>query len=246
MFKHLSATRCEIVLVFLLTVFGGVLRFWSFGRLSLSHFDEGIYALAGLWSLHPKGLAALDPMLVPYAPPGFPILVGCAYALWGVSDHSALAVSVLSGIATIPVAAWLARRTFGPGAGAAAAAFSALSLAHIALSRKALTDSPFLLVWLLALGLGSRFLERPGFGRALALGLSVGLAQLFKYNGWLAGATVLVSALLSLITHPEERRPAKLHARDFSVGACWPSRSRDSRTGPGSSSYKHTAAMPRC
>jgi dolichyl-phosphate-mannose-protein mannosyltransferase len=106
--------------------------------------------------------------------------------------------------------AWLGRRTFGPGAGFAAATFAALSGPHLAFSRMALTDASFLLAWLIALGLGMRFLERPGAVRAVAMGLGVGVAQQFKYNGWLAGAIVLGSAALGALVRPDERRAGGL------------------------------------
>ena len=153
---------------------GAVLRLWGLPRLGLSHFDEGIYAIAGLWSVSPRGLAGLDPTLVPYAPPGFPILVGVAYLGLGVSDLAAILVSIVAGTLTIPAAAWLARRTFGAGAGAAAAALVAFSGFHVAFSRMALTDASFLLCWVLGLVCGQRFLERPGFSSAIALGLERG------------------------------------------------------------------------
>ncbi len=208
----------EILVVIVLTLLGAVIRLWSPGRLGLIHFDEGIYALAGVWSLSPRGFAGIDPMVISYAPPGFPALVGLSYLVFyrvlGVRDFAAILVSIGSGILTIPVAAWLSRRTFGPGAGGAAAAFTALSGPHVAFSRMALTDASFLLCWLIAIGLGQRFLERPSFWRALLLGLGVGLAQLFKYSGWISGAIVAASAVTWLLLHPEEWR-----AR--SVAAIW-------------------------
>ncbi len=192
-----------------LTVVGGVLRAWSAGRLGLVHFDEGIYAMAGCWVLSPRGLGGLDPTLISYAPPGFPFLVGLAYGLLGVSDLPAILVSIAAGTLTIPVVGWLAYRSFGQGAGAAAAAFAALSGPHIAFSRMALTDASFLLFWLLAIGQGQRFLERPGPGRAAAMGLSVGVAQLFKYNGWIAGLVFVTSAAAWTILRPGERTAHK-------------------------------------
>jgi 4-amino-4-deoxy-L-arabinose transferase-like glycosyltransferase len=201
---RVSAAR-EWLVIAGLTLAGAVLRAWAFGRLSLTHFDEGIYAFAGLWSVSPHGVLGLDPGAIAYAPPGFPILVGLSYTLFGISDYAAIAVSVMAGIATIPVVGWLGRRTFGPGAGAAAAALAAFSMAHVAFSRKALTDAPFLLTWLVAIGVGMRFVERPGFLRGLALGIAVGVAQNFKYNGWLAGAIVAAAALAGVLIHPEKR-----------------------------------------
>ena len=137
-----------------------------------------------------RGLAGIDPGVIPYAPPGLPLLIGLSYLFLGVADYSALLVSQVAGILTIPLVGWLGRRTFGPGAGAAAAALAAVSGPHVAFSRMVLTDVPLLAAWLLAIGLGSRFLERPTIGRAAVLGLAVGLAQNLKYNGWLAGVAV--------------------------------------------------------
>src|SRR5579864_7146083 len=199
MTKSDSSLRREIAIVLVLTAIGAVLRLWSFWGLGLQHFDEGVYALSGLWILSPHFLAGIDPTVISYAPPGFPILVGLAYLLFGVADLSAIAVSVLCGLITIPVAGWLGRRTFGPGAGAAAAAFAAVSGEHVALSRMSLTDVPFLLFWLASIGVGARFLEKPGFGRALIFGVLVGLAQNFKYNGWLAGVVVGMVVLIDCI-----------------------------------------------
>lgn len=207
----------EAFVVLGLTLLAACLRFHAFGREGLTHFDEGVYALSGLWSITPGGLAALDPEVIAYAPPGLPVLIGLAYAILGVSDSAALFVTAACGVLTVPLAAWVARRTFGPGAGAAAAGFTALSLAHVAFSRKALTDAPFLLAWLLALGLGGRFLERPRIGRAIAFGLAVGLAQNLKYNGWVAGAVVIVAALAGLAVEREARKPPAV-ARTFGLG----------------------------
>ena len=84
-------------MVIALTLIGGVLRLWSPGRLGLVHFDEGIYALAGLWIMSPHGLLGLDPAVIPYAPPGFPVLVGLSYGALGISDLPAILVSIVCG-----------------------------------------------------------------------------------------------------------------------------------------------------
>ncbi len=201
-----SCRTREILVVIAFTVIGGLLRLWSIGRLGLSHFDEGIYVASGLWIFSRHGILDLDPTLIAYAPPGFPFLIGAAYFVLGASDLSAILVSIALGTLTIPAVAWLAHRTFGSGAGGVAAAFFALSGAHVAFSRMALTDVSFLLVWVLALVQGLRFLEKPCALRAVLLGLAVGTAQLFKYNGWLAGATVVLSAAVSLALHPGQWR----------------------------------------
>ena len=196
----------ESLVVIALTMVGGVIRLWSLGRVGLIHFDEGIYALAGLWVFSPRGLLDLDPNLIAYAPPGFSILVGLSYLFFGVGDVAAVLVSIVSGTLTIPAVGWVARRTFGSGAGAAAAALTAFSGAHIAFSRMALVDASFLLFWVVAIGQGQRFLERPKPARAIALGLAVGIAQLFKYSGWVSGGIVAISAGSCLLFHPAARK----------------------------------------
>jgi 4-amino-4-deoxy-L-arabinose transferase-like glycosyltransferase len=195
----------EILIVSALTITGAGLRLWQPARLGMVHFDEGVYALAGLWALSDRGLEGFDPAVIVYAPPGFPVLVGLSYLCLGVSDFSAIAVSILCGTLTIPAAGWLAGRTFGRGAGATASALAAFSGPHVAFSRMALTDAPFLLLWILALGQGQRFLARPNVLRALALGLAVGVAQLFKYSGWVSGLIVALGAGLAPVCLRERR-----------------------------------------
>jgi dolichyl-phosphate-mannose-protein mannosyltransferase len=203
--SHPSLRR-ELIVVLSLMALGATLRVWDAGRLGLSHFDEGIYATSGFWAFTRGGLDSLDPQLIAYAPPGLSILIGLAYLLLGASDVSAIAVDLVAGTLTIPVVAWVGRRTFGPGAGAASAALAAASGPHVAFSRMALTDVPFLLAWLIGSGLGGRFLERPRLGRAVALGMAVGLAQNFKYNGWLLGVVVALAAAIGLVARREKLR----------------------------------------
>lgn len=206
--------RREWAVVAILTLLAAILRLQAFGKLGLTHFDEGVYALAGLWSVTGEGIG---PDLIAYAPPGFPFLIGLAYQVFGVSDASTLIVSILAGVLSVPVAAWLAQATFGRGAGAVAATLAALSLAHLAFSRKALTDASFLLFWLLAIGQGARFLERPGFARAILLGLAVGVCQNFKYHGWLAGAVTVLAAVTGLLSDSHLRTRSTL-SRTFGWG----------------------------
>lgn len=191
-----SPPRCspEWPLIGLVTLLGAVLRLWSVDRLGLTHFDEGMYAMAALWVTLPRGLAEIDPAAALYAPPGFATLVGLGYFFFGIADLVPILVSIAAGIAAIPLTAILARQIFGAGAGVMAATLAALSGPHIAFSRMALTDALFLDMWLLAMIAGYRFLDRPGAGRAIGLGLTVGLAQNVKYNGGLAGIIVALAA----------------------------------------------------
>ena len=215
--KPSSPVIPEWAAILAMTLVAAAIRSVGLGRLGIDHFDEGIYAAAGTWSLRPSGLAGIDPGLIPYAPPGYPTLVGLAYAILGPSDFAAIAVSILAAVATIPVVGLVGRRTFGPGGGAAASVFATVSGLHITFSRMALTDATLLLTWIAAIALGGRFLERPGPGRAVAMGLAVGLAQLVKYNGWLVGAIIAATAVVGILVSREDRSRRHL-ARTFGWG----------------------------
>ncbi|WP_337177846.1 glycosyltransferase family 39 protein [Paludisphaera sp.] len=202
--------RREWAFVAAMTAVGLAVRIWGLGRLGLVHFDEGIYAIAGLW---PFGAGGIDPLVIPYAPAGFPAMVGLSYLILGPSDAAAILVSIAAGTLAIPASAWLARRTFGPDAGAVAAALAALSAFHVAFSRMALTDASATLAWLLGLIAAQRFLERPGPGSALTLGLATGLAQLVKYSGWTVGAAAALGAVAIVAFDPDRR--TKGQARSY-------------------------------
>lgn len=191
-----QSARREIYAISLITLAGAILRLWRVERLGLTHFDEGIYALSGLWTFRPHGLWDLDPSVIPYAPPGTPIQIGLSFFFFGASDFSAIVPSLVCGILTIPLVAWTGRRTFGPGAGAAAAALIAFSGPHVAFSRMALTDVPFLFFWFLAIAMGMRFLDKPRFDASIFFGLAVGITWNFKYNGILTGVIVASVATL--------------------------------------------------
>ena len=94
--------RREGAFVAAMTAVGLLVRIWGLGRLGLVHFDEGIYAIAGLWPLRPAGL---DPVVIPYAPPGFPFLAGLFDVVLGPSDAAAILVSIMTGTLAVPASA---------------------------------------------------------------------------------------------------------------------------------------------
>lgn len=189
----------ELIAIAGFTLLALVVRFWAYGRVGLQHFDEGVYAMAALWSAQPDGLAGLDPDVLSYAPPGYLLLTGCVMLVLGFLDQSVILVSTIAGVASVPISAALAHRVLGPGVAVATAALAALSGPHIVFSRMALTDTLFLFGWLTALLVGAWFLEKPGLLRAVCLGLAVGLAQNLKYNGALVGLVVALAALPGLV-----------------------------------------------
>ena len=215
----------SLVIIVIATIVAFPLRIWPLGQLGFNQFDEGIYGMAAGWIFNSQGIASIDPSLIPYAPPGYPILVGISFFFLGISDQAALLVSAIAGTLTIPVVAWISKRIFGHQAAVVSAWCVCLSGPHIAFSRMALTDAPFLLVWSIGFALSLRFLENPRFLTGLGMGLSVGLAQQFKYNGWLLGGVVIASTLVGIACSKEERR-SKRWLRlgcwgGFAAGIAW-------------------------
>lgn len=153
-------------------------------RMSVEHFDEGVYA--SNWYCRPPGLPELVfPRQHLYAPPLLPELLRWVLFFSGGAPRAVLWVNVVAGALLIPVVWWMARDWFGPRAGLAAAAVCAASDLHIVLSRMVLTDA--LLVLFLSAGVwcGVRALwtGRPGW--IVCGSLLAALAWWTKYNGWL-------------------------------------------------------------
>ena len=216
--------RSLLIIVFA-TIVSFPLRVWPFGQLGFNQFDEGIYAMTAGWIFNPRGIASIDPSLIPYAPPGFPILVGTSFFFLGISDQAALLVSALVGSLTVPVVAWISNQIFGHRAAVVSAWCVCFSGPHIAFSRMALTDASFLFVWSIGFALSIRFLEKPRFWTAFGMGFSVGLAQQFKYNGWLLGGAVIASTIVGIAGCKEEREPKRWLQLGcwggFAVGVAW-------------------------
>ena len=182
------------LLVAIATLAGLPLRVWPVGRLGLNQFDEGIYALVAHGISRDPGWFAIDPILISYAPPGYPLLVSLLSLVVGMGDQTCLLTSALAGTLTIPLAAWIAAEVFGERAAVTTAWLICLAGPHIAFSRMGLTDATFLCCWSMAWLACHRFLRSPVFGNALLMGGLVGLAQEIKYNGWLIGGFALMTA----------------------------------------------------
>ncbi len=179
-----------------LTLTALALRSWQLQLAGLSQFDEGVYVFSGLGLTDPSQPHRLFPDQQKFSPPVYFSLVALSYLVAGVSDRSAILVNVILGAASVPALWWVARRWVGASAALAAAAMLALGGVHILLSRAALTDVTFALVFLIALGAVARALERADVRSGVLAGLAVGLAWNTKYHGWFAlviGAMALVA-----------------------------------------------------
>lgn len=178
-----------------LVMLAAVVRAWHLGAVGLNHFDEAAYAFSGLGISDPSQPLRLFPSQVRFAPPVYFLLVGLGNLIARQpSEFSAIVINVVLGTASVPVV-WLAgRRWFGPGAGMVAASFLALNEFHIGLSRAALTDVTFAMVFMLALLALTEALATDSPRRAIVAGLLVGLAWNTKYHGWF----VVVAAALGM------------------------------------------------
>lgn len=177
-----------------LTVLALGLRAWQLQHAGLSQFDEGVYAFSGLGLSDPTQPHRLFPDQEKFSPPVYFSLVALSFLVFGAADRSAILVNVLLGTATVPAVWWIARRWVGAPAALAAALMLATRGGHILLSRSALTDVTFALVFLIALGVVAVALDRADRTSGVLAGLAVGLAWNTKYHGWFA----LVIAVLAI------------------------------------------------
>ncbi|MFO0949377.1 MAG: glycosyltransferase family 39 protein [Planctomycetota bacterium] len=163
-------------------VVGGLLRAHRFNELGLSHFDEGVYALSGLWPWSGQ----FFPDQGYFSPPLFPFLVGLINGiLGGPSDLAPASVSLIASTLTVLALWWIGRLWFSPEAGILAAWWGALDGFQITFARVGLTDATFALLTLVTVWLIYRSLEYGRWASVLLAGLAVGFTWNVKYNGFL-------------------------------------------------------------
>ncbi|MBK8248082.1 MAG: glycosyltransferase family 39 protein [Gemmatimonadetes bacterium] len=178
-------TAMEWLLLVGAVVVGALLRGWQADTLALTHFDEGVYAFSG-YGIATGRDPALFPDQIKFSPPVYFTLVAAANLLGVTPELAPFAVSIVVGVLTIPVLWWLVRGWFGAISATAATWFLAMNEFHVLMSRTALTDVTFALVFLLALGAVRFALERGTMRAAVLAGIPVGLAWHTKYHGWFA------------------------------------------------------------
>jgi hypothetical protein len=176
-----------MVIVAALTLTAAALRFWNSGALGLNHFDEGVYTFSALGMSDARQPRVLYPDQMKFSPLVFPALVSLSFrALGGPSDFAAVFPNLLAGSMTVILLWAIGRAWFGPGAGVAAAAMTAMSQYHIAFSRAVLTDVCFAAVFVAALHAVNQAFRTERMVWAIAGGLLTGVAWNTKYHGWFA------------------------------------------------------------
>jgi 4-amino-4-deoxy-L-arabinose transferase-like glycosyltransferase len=111
--------------------------------------------------------------------PGYPLFVAAIYAIAGYSER---AVLIAQALLAIPMLAftYLIGRRISRSTGLLAAALVALDPLTVGFSAAPLSETPFTLCLLIAVWLAIKLLERPGWSRWIALGLTWGVAVLMR------------------------------------------------------------------
>lgn len=198
--------RRELILIAVIVAVGLVLRAALPGRMSVEHYDEGVYA-SNLAVAKTNPNAARYPFQHLYAPPLLPALIECSMLLFGQRSISALLVSIVAGALT-PLLLWYsARKWFGAAAGISAATLAALSDFHMLYSRAALTDVLLCFWFLIAVHCTWEAFRKGRLAWAFAAGIATSLAWWTKYSGWLPLAVGISGVVPWLLFH-REARPA--------------------------------------
>ena len=166
--------RGEIALLILIVVCGFALRAAYPSKMSIEHFDEGIYA-SNVW--FGEGEDFRYPNRHLYAPPLLPFLLEWSVILFGPSAAGTMLIGIVCGGGTIGLIWWVARRWFGVEAGIAAATLAAFSDYHLLYSRTALTDVLLLLFVLLAVYFTWEAFRKMRLRWIVAAGMTTGLAS---------------------------------------------------------------------
>jgi mannosyltransferase len=124
---------------------------------------------------------------------------------FGLAEASVRVLSVLPGIASLPMMYLLGARLFGREVGMLATLFLALSTCSVVYSQEARGYSWLLLGVIASTYLFVRLIERPTYGMAFAYALAAGVTLYFHYFGLL----VLLAHAVSLLAFLRDRRPWK-------------------------------------
>jgi mannosyltransferase len=114
-------------------------------------------------------------------------------------------LSVVPGIATLPIMYLLGKRLFGRNVGLLVALFFALSTCSVVYSQEARGYSWLLLGTIVSTYLFARLIDRPTYAMALGYALAAAVTFYFHYFGLL----VPLAHAVSLVALPKERRPRR-------------------------------------
>ena len=215
-------TQVEWTALAVIVVIGFTLRIAFPSRMSVEHFDEGVYAsTSNSYSLYSNSSQFQYPERHLYSPPLMPWLIKQSIELFGPSRFVPMLVNIFSGSLTVALMWWVARRWFGRAAGLAAAILAAFSDLHLLYSRTALTDVLLCFFLLLAIYLIWEVFRLPRIGWMLVAGAITGLAWWTKYIGWLSLAIGLAGVLPWILLRHYENAQIVLWRSVRQLLLCW-------------------------
>lgn len=189
---------------------------WDYDRIATTLLAEGTYA--NTWF-----------------PPGYPLFLAVIYAAVGHSVAAVRIVQALLGAWSCVLTARLGRECFSPRVGWLAGALLAVYPGHAYLSWRLMAEAPYIVLLLLALLAAQRAARRRDLASAIAVGLALGVATLFKSNLFLlppllllwlyvvtrqaAGARVAATAAAVFVALTAATPIANLLARDGGAAA---------------------------
>lgn len=179
--RYFSARRGARLLLAAVLLGGLWLRTRNLAESGLVHWDEGVYALDA-FGLAARGFSGTP--FDPTGPPLFTLLAAAATSVLGASHAALVAPSLLAGLLAPLALHRLVRRRHGCRVALGAAALLALARPPVLYARLALTDSLFLLLFLLALDAAARAVESRRARAVGAAGLLCGAALLTKHHGF--------------------------------------------------------------
>ncbi len=198
----------NLVLIAILTVIGFWVRFITFNKNELTHWDEGIYSFAGLWWAT-KGGAGIPPFVhIKYSPPLYPLLSSFLFIIFGNSAKAPIFTSILLGTLSIPTIYFLGKKLFNGKIGLLASAFLCVCEYHIIYSKMALTEATFLFFFLISIYFIYKAIWEINLYNFILVGISIAITSSIKY----AGIFTLLIFSLSLLILTTLRKNNKKHA----------------------------------
>jgi 4-amino-4-deoxy-L-arabinose transferase-like glycosyltransferase len=140
-------------------------------------------------------------------PPGYPLFLTLVYLVFGHSLVIVRSIQCGLGAATCVLTFWLGRRMFDERIGRLAGFLLAIYPGHAYMCWRIMAEPLFMVLVLVALNLAARVADKPRVRSALALGASLGAAQLVKSNLYVFPA-LLIAWLLWGLNVPVRRRVA--------------------------------------
>lgn len=188
----------EVLVVVLLMVAGGALRFWGAHVAPGFWYDEAIYALDGLDVWRQPGWPVFFDTEDHMREGLFMYFLAPAFALFGVTVEVARSTSAVIGIATIPAVWLMIREFFGRRSGMFGAFIVTFLYWHLQFSSLCFRTILTPLFAAMTALLMSRFVRRPTMTNAILAGSVLGLGA-YTYLAWrLVPVMLVVFGLIAL------------------------------------------------